>query len=190
MSSIVTHIKKAVRVSPDLEERIKLAFKEEHVANGDLLLKDGAVVRKLYFVNEGMFRTYYLHDGREVTSWFYSKDQFLTSWHGFYKQQASYEYIEALEDSTVYAIKYRDYLQLIDDFQQFERFSRLLAEEQLVFIDAFSKGYMLMSAREKYKSLLAIMPDIELRVKLGYIASFLGISQETLSRIRSNKSAF
>lgn len=190
MKSLIAHIQNRVRVSPELAESIGLLFKKEQVAKGGLLLKDGSHVRKLYFVSEGMFRTYYLYDGKEITSWFYSKDQFLTSWYGFYKQQVSYEYIEALEDCTVYAIEYSDYIKLIDDFQQFERFSRLLAEEQLAFIDVFSKGYMLMSARDRYKSLLTIIPDIELRVKLGYIASFLGISQETLSRVRSQKSTF
>jgi len=111
----------------------------------------------------------------------------MSSWYGFYKQETSYEYIEALEDCSVYAIEYHDYKKLIEVYPKFERFSRLLAEEQLAFIDLYSKGYMFMSAKEKYDLLLSNIPNIELRVKLGYIASFLGISQETLSRIRSSK---
>jgi len=55
----------------------------------------------------------------------------------------------------------------------------------LIFLDEFSKGWSFLSAKEKYQSLLSYFPDIELRVKLSYIASFLGISQETLSRLRT-----
>jgi len=87
----------------------------------------------------------------------------------------------------LFSFEYYDYKKLIETYPKFERFSRLLAEEQLAFIDLYSKGYMFMSAKEKYQLLLSNIPDIELRVKLGYIASFLGISQETLSRIRSSK---
>ena len=78
-------------------------------------------------------------------------------------------------------------MKLIHEYRQFEGFARLLAEEQITFTDQFFKGYMFLSAMEKYQLLLQYFPDIELRVKLTYIASFLGISRETLSRIRAQK---
>ncbi len=151
------------------------------------MLKEFKHVRKLYYIEKGIFRTYYIHNEKEITSWFYTENQFLTSWSGFYNQETSHEYIEALEEATIYSIEYSAYQKLINSYPSFERFTRLLAEEQLAFIDSFFKGYLFMTASEKYKLLLSIIPDIELRVKLGYIASFLGISQETLSRIRSIK---
>lgn len=187
MEQLIAYIGKRIPVSIELKETIKTVFKKERFAKQALLLKEFQPVRKLYFINKGIFRTYYVHDGKEVTSWFYDEHQFLTSWHGFYKQEFSYEYIEALEDSVVFSIEYQAYLKLINTHQKFERFSRLLAEDQLAFIDSYSKGYMFMSAKDKYDLLLVNNPNIELRVKLGYIASFLGISQETLSRIRSRK---
>ncbi len=184
MKNLLAQISKAVLVSAELEAAIEAAFRKEQIRKQDCILKEYDHVRKLYFIDEGLLRTYYIHDGKEVTSWFYSENQFITSWHGFYRQVASHEYIEALVDCTVFSIEYIKYQQLIDTFQKFERFSRLLAEEQLAFIDSYSKGYLYMSAKDKYDHLLSYVPDIELRVKLGHIASFLGISQETLSRIR------
>ena len=112
---------------------------------------------------------------------------FLTSWYSFYSQVQSFEYIETLEDSVVYAIDYTQYQKLLEQFPSMERFGRLLAEEQMAFLDNFSKGYMFLTAKEKYQLLLSIYPNVELHVKLGHIASFLGISQETLSRIRARK---
>ena len=187
MNHLIEHISKTIPISPELENTIRGVFKEEQIRKQELLLKEYNHVRKLYFVKKGILRTYYVHDEKEVTSWFYVENQFLTSWHGFYKQKASYEYIEALEDCVVFSIQYDEYKKLIESYPKFERFARLLAEEQLAFIDSYSKGYMFMSAKDKYNLLLSNIPNIELRVKLGYIASFLGISQETLSRIRSGK---
>lgn len=187
MKSLVEHIDRKVRTSDDLEEALAVAFKKEQFAKKDLLLRENKHVRKLYFIEQGILRTFYAHNDKEVSSWFYVEDQFITSWHGFYQQETSYEYIEALEDCIVYSIEYTEYQKLIETYPKFERFSRLLAEEQLAFIDSFSKGFMFMTAKDKYQLLLSSIPDIELRVQLGYIASFLGISQETLSRIRSSK---
>lgn len=187
MENLLDHINKTIPISTELRQAIQTAFKKEAFLKEELLLKEYKQVRKLYFINKGILRTYYVHDGKEVTSWFYVENQFVTSWYGFYKQETSYEYIEALEDCSVFSIEYQDYMKLIDRYQKFERFARILAEDQLTFIDSFSKGYLFMSAKDKYNLLLTSIPDIELRVKLGYIASFLGISQETLSRIRSRK---
>ena len=92
-----------------------------------------------------------------------------------------------LEDGTLLEISYEGMQDLYAQFARFERFGRVLMEEHLAFIDHFSRGYMFLSAKERYQQLLISFPDIELRVKLGQIASFLGISQETLSRIRSGK---
>jgi len=101
MENLIKHISKTTKTSPELEQAIKTVFKEEQVEKHKLLLKEKSYVRKLYFINKGILRTYYIHDEKEVTSWFYPENQFLTSWYSFYKQETSYEYIEALEDCSV-----------------------------------------------------------------------------------------
>lgn len=93
----------------------------------------------------------------------------------------------SFEPSLIYSIDHSSYHKLMDTYPEFQKLGRLIAEEQLAFVDYYSRGYMFMSAKERYDLLLTFFPDIELRIKLGYIASFLGVSQETLSRIRSNK---
>ena len=77
--------------------------------------------------------------------------------------------------------------QLYQESPQFERFGRKMYEQQLAYLDAFYKGYLFMTAKERYDLLLSVFPDVTQRVNLGHIASFLGISQETLSRIRAKK---
>ncbi len=166
-----------------LEERAKLIS----VKDGDKLLLQEQYCQTIYFLKEGLIRTYYMHDDKEVTTWFYTAGHFVTSWYSFYNQQRSFEGIDALEPSILYTISYKDYQDLINNNSSFETFARKLAEEQLTFIDQYSKGYMFLSAEERYQRLLQYIPEIELRAKLGQIASYLGISQETLSRIRGKK---
>lgn len=166
------------------QDLIADAFIHERLAKHSLVLRQDKIARKLYLVESGIFRSFYSHDGRDVSSWFYKEGQWMTSWHSFYNQRAGFESIEALEECSVYSLDKHRYDELIKSSRAFESFMRLLAEEQLAFMDLYFKGYMFMSAREKYDLLLSHFPDIELRVKLGTIASYLGISQETLSRLR------
>lgn len=184
MQDLLDHISTRCTISPELSQRIQDDFEEMHTQQGDHLLTQGMRAIKVYFVSKGVVQTYYYHNGKEVTSWFYQEGQFVTSWHSFYSQRAGFESVQCLEDCTLYAISHAKYQQLVADFPAFAQFARLLAEDTVAYLDYFSKSWSFLSAKEKYDSLHTHFSQIEQRVKLGQIASFLGISQETLSRIR------
>lgn len=184
MQNLLQYISTRCFVDPALRERLQNDFEEIEVKKGSVLLESDQRAVNLFFIDKGLVHNYYYRDHKRVSSWFYNENQFSTAWYSFYSQQASFEYIEALEDTVLYQISHAKYQKLIADFPAFGNFARLLAEENLSFLDYFSKGWAFMSAKEKYELLLSYFPDIELRVKIGLIASFLGISQETLSRIR------
>jgi len=189
MKALIQNIVTKVRISESTQVNVTKSFNREELHQGHEVIKRDRTARKLYFIESGAFRTYYDHQDKDVTSCFYLEGQWMTTWHSFYTQQPSYESIEVLEDAVVYSINKDDLAKLISTNPQIDTFMRLMAEEQVSFMDAYFKGYMFMSATEKYNLLLTTYPTIENRVKLGYIASYLGISQETLSRIRKNKSA-
>ncbi|WP_299676974.1 Crp/Fnr family transcriptional regulator [uncultured Tenacibaculum sp.] len=184
MQNLLQKISEKGFLSPHLQTRIRTDFEEHIVEKGEKILIQGNKANYLYFISKGTLHNYYYHDGKQISSWFYDENHFITSWYSFYAQKQSFEEIECLEDCILYRISYDNYQNLIADFPAFGNFARLLAEEMLTFIDEFSKGWSFLSAKEKYELLLTYFPNIELKVKLGYIASFLGISQETLSRIR------
>lgn len=184
MQHLLQEISNRCFLSPELQHHILNDFEEMHIKKGEKILVQGNRANYLYFIKKGVLHTYYYHDDKQISSWFYVENHFITSWYSFYAQKQSFEEIECLEDCNLYRISYKNYQRLIADFPAFGNFARLLAEEMLTFIDEFSKGWSFLTAKEKYDLLLTYFPDIELRVKLGYIASFLGISQETLSRIR------
>lgn len=186
MENLLREIGYRCFLSPDLQERIKSDFKRTEFKKGDQILTQGNKSNNLFFIESGVLHNYYYHGGKQVSSWIYFDNQFITSWYSFFTQKQSFESIECLEDAILYEISYENYQKLIREFPAFGNFARLLAEEILVFTEEFSKGWSFLSAKEKYHLLLSHYPNIELIVKLGYIASLLGISQETLSRLRAN----
>lgn len=174
-------------ISMLLKERLSADFQQIGVDKGKVLLNVGSRADYLYFIEKGILHNYYYHNGKKITSWFYVEGQFITSWFSFYTRKGSFEEIEALENALLYRISYTDYQKIITDFPDFGNFARQLNEDMLVAIDLFSKSWSFLSAKERYELFQNYFPKTESRVKLGLIASFLGISQETLSRIRGQR---
>ncbi len=167
-------------------EKVKPFLHFDFRKAGDRLLRKAQICDRIYFLKKGLVRTYYEKNGKEVTSWFYDSQQYFTSWYSFYCRRPSFESIQILEDSEIYSLSYKDFNTLQEN-PKLLLIARLIAEESTAFLDYSNKDYTGLSAADRYRDLLHYFPDIELRTKLSYIASFLGVSQETLSRIRSGK---
>ncbi|WP_431127615.1 Crp/Fnr family transcriptional regulator [Flagellimonas flava] len=187
MQNLLQSISTRAYISVPLKEAIQSCFEVVETQKGDKILLENSRASHLWFIEKGALHTYYHHNGKPITSWFYTENQFVTAWYSFYAQKPSFEEVECLEACVLYRISYSNYQKLIADFPAFGNFARLLAEEMLAFLDEFSKGWSFLSAKEKYQLLKQSFPQLELRVKLGLIASFLGVTQETLSRIRAQK---
>lgn len=176
-----------IHLSKSVIEDLNLVIKRDTITKGKILIKEGQIAHRLYFLEKGTARTFYYHNGKDITSWIYRENFPVTAWYSFIGQQTSFENLEILEDASVVSFLKEDLEKLYHKYPTFERFGRKMVEQQLSFLDAYYKGYMFMTAKEKYDLLLSIFPDVTLRVNLGHIASLLGISQETLSRIRAKK---
>jgi CRP-like cAMP-binding protein len=162
-------------------------FTKEHVQKNQLLVQEGQVCRKLYFVEKGMGRSYYLkEDGKEVTQWFFGPGVFMSSADSFFKQSSSFYYLETLEDSILYSISYERVDLLLSKYHKMEKFFRLLAIDMLANIIQKVNAIQFQTAKQRYDYMISEFPNIYDRVPLGNIASYLGITQETLSRIRRN----
>ena len=188
MKELIDYVKYYVKLPAEAEKAILESFKVREYQKGDLILRERDVCRNLFFILKGTVRTFYLHDGKEVTTWIYPNGYFVTAWSSFLLEKESFESVHAIENTTVAVINKLTLNDVYDKRISIGRFGRFLAEEQLTGMDEYSKGYMFLSAKEKYYNLLSFFPDIVQRANLGYIASMLGISQETLSRLRGEKS--
>ncbi len=163
-------------------------FTKEHAHKNQLLLKQGDICRKLYFVEVGMGRSYYLkEDGKEITQWFFGEGAFMASADSFFNQSPSYYDVEVLEDSILYSISHEKMNLLLEKYHKMEKFARLLSIEMLTKIVLKLNAIQFQTARERYNYMISEFPDIAHRVALGHIASYLGMTQETLSRVRKQE---
>lgn len=164
-------------------------FEKETVEKNQTLVREGQVCSKLYFIEKGVGRSYYLKkDGKEITQWFFIEGKFMSSIESFFQQNPSLYYLEVLEDSVLYSISRQKIDLLFSRYQNMEKFGRLLSTEMLTKVVNKLSAIQFQTARERYDYMLTEFPDISYRVPLGHIASYLGMTQETLSRIRRNDS--
>ena len=157
----------------------------EKTGKGDFLVKEGQVCSKIAYIQEGLFRIYYLKDGTEINTCFCKENSITSSFNSFINQVPSNEYIQALEDSVVVTLSHRNLEKLTADHTEWQLIRRLLTEKECLRLSDRASSLSFESALEKYKYLLKSQPEIIQRVSIQHIASYLGVSRETLSRIRS-----
>ncbi len=155
------------------------------VNKGDILVKEGEYSHELYYVAKGGARAYYLKDGKTITDWFAFDNDFISAIVSFFLGIPSQHYIEILEDTTLLVLQRQDIDTLCNKHHDFERLGRLSTTKTMLQLQQRIVSLQFKSSRERYESLLENYPHIELRAPLGDIASYLGITQETLSRIRN-----
>lgn len=172
-------------LSPDLRDRLSHDLEITEVPKKETLLRDGERADYLYVVLEGMLRSYYIRDGVEITNRFMKENHIVVSVNSFYKRRPGYEFIEAMEPSTLARIHYNTLQQLYKDFIEFNYTARILTEHY--FSASEERLYLLrkQKAEDRYLYFMENYPDLLNRAPLGHIASFLGMNLETLSRIRS-----
>ncbi len=186
MSSFLYYIQQYVSISEEVKKEILDLVLIENVLKGDILLEEGKICKRIYFIEKGTVRTYFYQKGKDITYWIYPDNSIVTSWHSYLRCKPATESIQAIEDTLIYSLTYDQWQELYTKYNVLERFGRLIMEEVVALLDDFYKGYYFMSSKEKYELLISVFPDITQRANLGHIASMIGISQETLSRIRGN----
>jgi hypothetical protein len=125
-----------------------------------------------------------LHEGKEVTVWLHTEGEMFTSMRSYFMDQPTTEIIQACENSTLFSVT-KDGSKKLNRYPQFDTFSRLYLEEQFSRLDESLKKFSMLSAEEKYRMLMDLSPQLIRRAKLIHIASIMGVTPETLSRIRS-----
>ena len=154
---------------------------------GDIAVREGQFSKKASLIVEGCARAYYLKDGKDISDWFTFENQFMAPVVSFFSDQPSPHNIEYVEDSVVLEFSRETMEMLSAKYHDFERFISKVVTETMLGLCERLYTIQFNKAEERYEHLLNIHPGIVNRIPLTHIASYLGITLETLSRIRNPK---
>lgn len=155
---------------------------------GDTVLQEGDVCQYMYFVDKGMLRQYYYKNNRDVTEHFSFEGRIVFCIESFLKQEPSRLIVEALENSVVYAIPYEAWHVSMMQNSEMEMLYRRILEHALISSQEHADSQRFENATERYEHLMKKHPEIILRAPMIYVASYLQMTPETISRVRKASS--
>ena len=185
MQQLLSHISNYAPVGIDAQDALCNCFEKIALAKNTFLLNEGKICRHLYFIEQGALRGFYNLDGKEITHWFGFENDFVTSFHSFITGEPAVESIQLVEGSILWSISKEQLNILLNEHSEIERLMRVAYEKYYIRLEERFVNAQFKTASRLYEELLLQRPHILERMPLGYIASYLGISQETLSRIRT-----
>ncbi len=183
MQSLITYFERMGYSEYQLTPFLNCIKKRQFKAN-ELIISKGQVENYLSFVDEGIVRYYIVAKDKEFTIDFGFKSSFYSAYDSFYNRSETEIYIEALTDVKLYSISYNDLQSLYKSCEITKKLGRLATEYLLSKKVKREINLLTKSPQERYEELLREQPKYVLHIPLKYIASYLGVVPETLSRIR------
>ena len=158
----------------------------DELTKKEIVLKVGQVSDRIYFVDKGLMRSYYTDDtGAERSGWFMKELDVVTSPRSFFNREPSNEYIETLEPTIVASISYDEMQWLYKEFIEFNVVGRILNEQYNVLAVTRAEEIRINNATTRYQVFIKNYPELERRVPTRYIASYIGVDEATLYKIKN-----
>jgi CRP-like cAMP-binding protein len=183
----VAHFERFIPISDNLKSelvnRVSLVF----FPKGNLIIDASKVSSKSYYILNGLTRTFFIKEGKEINEYFSSENEWANSPRSWRTGKVDIYYVSAIEDTTALCINADDMVFLFENFPEMDRYGRLSMTTLLDHLIERIASFRFTSASEKYIHFQKTYPDIYHRIPLGMVASYLGITQETLSRLRAKK---
>ncbi len=184
-TEVVTTIFKDLSFNPEEIQLLVRSFEKLHLPKNSLLLEAGQYVHDQYYVAEGCLRTYYIApDGKEHTVQFAISDWWISDYTAFFNGSKALMHIECIQEATLYKISKNDMESLYQAIPQLESYFRKKMERSFASFQKRIIANLSQSATKRYLSFIQTYPNIEQNVKNYHIASYLGITTQSLSRIR------
>ena len=188
MEDLINKIKSSTTLSSKAEQYVISIAKEKSVSKGDVLIGQGQAVKNTYFVKDGCIRSYCIDkNGKEHTLQFAIKNWWISDFIAIYTNELSTLTIECITDSNIIEFNAKKLDGIYSIFPEFEQFQRKNLERHVVSLHKRILNQLQLTAAERYDLFLHQYPDIEQYTPNYHIASYLGITQQSLSRIRVQK---
>lgn len=185
--NIFAHFEKFIRLSENLKSELSKRIKPVVFQKGEIVLDANNISKKSYFINKGILRTYFIKDGKEISEYFSGINEWVNSPKSFMQREKDIYYIDAIENTETFFINVNDLVYLFDNFPEMERYARLSMGTVFGHFMERITSMRFTSAKERYNHFQKNYSNIYHRIPLGMVASYLGITQETLSRVRAGK---
>lgn len=188
MKELIKKIRSSIKLSLEAEEYLYSISKKKAFPKGAVLIRQGEHVNKVYFVTKGSLRSYCIDkNGKEHTLQFAIKNWWISDYIAIHNKEAAILTIECLKESEVIEFNAEKLDEMLTLFPEYEPFQRNLLERHVVSLHKRILNQLRLTAPERYELFLEQYPDIEQYTRNYHIASYLGITQESLSRIRVEK---
>jgi CRP-like cAMP-binding protein len=182
------HIRAYATFKDETWELVESILSVKQCRKGEYTLEEGKICRHIDFIYKGSFRAFSNKDGEDITTGIYLEGICLTNMKSLTTVSPSHIYLQALEDSITARLYKDSLIGIYEQSAELQSVGRAILEGMIVEENEWKEMYTLYDPEERYRFLLKKSPEIIQRVSLQYVASFLGIRRETLSRIRNRSS--
>ena len=186
MKQLRNCISNQVTIESKALDTILSAFEPQELSKGQFFLRSGNICRQMAFIESGYLRMYNVADGKEITFWIGSSGKFITSLSSFVFQTSNFWNIQAVTDCQLYVISRDKHFELGKTQPKWLEFDNLLLAHSFALLEQSMFAQLHTTAKQRYEKLMQDDPTLFNQVPLQYIASMLGITPETLSRLRNN----
>jgi CRP-like cAMP-binding protein len=187
MTSLFQYFKTFNSLSKDAENAIAEISNNITIGKNKDLQPIGHTCKTIYFIRKGVARIYYFKDGIDITESFFFENSIIARVESLFTGKPSRKAIQILENAEIIAIDANKLFKRYDEYREIERLFRKIFEAAYVETVNRIEGMQFHSAEERYNALLTEAPNVLMRVPLKYVASYLGITQVSLSRIRGHR---
>ncbi|MBL4734529.1 MAG: Crp/Fnr family transcriptional regulator [Flavobacteriales bacterium] len=186
MESLKQFFDQQTPVPPEAWELIRSKFTEWDYEANENIVKEGQIVNYQIFIAQGITRTFYLKDGKEITVEFSFENSFASAYPSFFTGNVSRCYMAALEPVKAYKISKESLYELYDNHKLGERLGRIIVEKKFLIKEDREATLLLDSPKERFMWLQEYHKDWIQRIPQQYLASYIGISPETYSRYKAS----
>lgn len=184
MQAFIKYLSQFPHFKPSLADDVLPLLSEVQLKAGEYFLKEGKVSKQIAFIEEGLVRLYYLHDGNEVTTCFCKENSITCSYRSLITKTPSDLSIQAIESCKLIVFSYASLQSLYEKELFWQQVGRLASENEYINTECHNRFLSDLSATDRYRQILEENSDLLQRVSLSHLASYMQVAPETLSRIR------
>lgn len=187
MENIINKIRRYYNVSDEALALLISKLKRIEIPAKTTIIEANKVARNVYFIEKGIARVYITKGSEQITTWFCLEGDVVYGALSIFRDKPCFEYVETVEDTEAYMIPAVELRKLYSENIELANWKRVMQEDHFLWLCDIHFSRLILDGKDRYEKMLREYPDICNRVKLSHIASFLGMTLPSLSRIRAGR---